>query len=157
MKALRQSAGWRLKPVFRWSTACLPATTTSRPRFGRPTRAAISRRRRLKWPTWSRRSSPRPKTRTTTSTTKTKTTWKSPTRMRNLTVNKPSHAGGAHRANTRSARRRAREFALQGIYSWLLRGDGGTQDAGEIDAHIRDADAFSEADAEWFKTLLQGV
>src|SRR3546814_2655918 len=77
--------------------------------------------------------------------------------MRNLTVNNPSHAGGAHRANTRSARRRAREFALQGIYSWLLRGDGGTQDAGEIDAHIRDADAFSEADAEWFKTLLHGV
>src|SRR3546814_16824983 len=77
--------------------------------------------------------------------------------MRNLTVNNPSHAGGAHRANTRSARRRAREFALQGIYSWLLRGDGGTQDAGEIDAHIRDAAAFSEADAEWFKTLLHGV
>ncbi|OZI66669.1 transcription antitermination factor NusB [Bordetella genomosp. 11] len=61
------------------------------------------------------------------------------------------------RANARSARRRAREFALQGIYAWLLRGGEGTQDAGEIDAHLRDAEDFSEADAQWFKTLLHGV
>lgn len=61
------------------------------------------------------------------------------------------------RANARSARRRAREFALQGVYAWLLRGDTGTQDAGEIDAHLRDAEDFSEADAQWFKTLLHGV
>lgn len=61
------------------------------------------------------------------------------------------------RANARSARRRAREFALQGVYAWLLRGDQGTQDAGEIDAHLRDAEDFSEADAQWFKTLLHGV
>lgn len=74
-----------------------------------------------------------------------------------MTANKPSYASGGHRANTRSARRRAREFALQGVYSWLLRGDAGTQDAGEIDAHIRDGEAFSEADAQWFNTLLHGV
>lgn len=61
------------------------------------------------------------------------------------------------RANARSARRRAREFALQGVYAWLLRNDQGTQDAGEIDAHLRDAEDFSEADAQWFKTLLHGV
>jgi N utilization substance protein B len=61
------------------------------------------------------------------------------------------------RANARSARRRAREFALQGVYAWLLRGGEGTQDAGEIDAHLRDAEDFSEADAQWFKTLLHGV
>jgi len=61
------------------------------------------------------------------------------------------------RANARSARRRAREFALQGVYAWLVRGDQGTQDAGEIDAHLRDAEDFSEADAQWFKTLLHGV
>ena len=60
------------------------------------------------------------------------------------------------RANARSARRRAREFALQGVYAWLLRGEG-TQDAGEIDAHLRDTEDFSEADAQWFKTLLHGV
>jgi N utilization substance protein B len=61
------------------------------------------------------------------------------------------------RAAGRSARHRAREFALQGIYAWLLRGGEGTQDAGEIDAHLRDAEDFSEADAQWFKTLLHGV
>jgi transcription antitermination protein NusB len=61
------------------------------------------------------------------------------------------------RANARSARRRAREFALQGVYAWLLRGGEGTQDAGEIDAHLRDSEDFSEADAQWFKTLLHGV
>lgn len=61
------------------------------------------------------------------------------------------------RAKARSARRRAREFALQGVYAWLLRGDDGTQDAGEIDAHLRDTDDFSEADSQWFQTLLHGV
>lgn len=65
--------------------------------------------------------------------------------------------GAAARGNSRSARRRAREFALQGVYAWLLRGDAGLQDAGEIDAHIRDDDEFQEADATWFKTLLHGV
>jgi len=66
-------------------------------------------------------------------------------------------SAGQVRANARSARRRAREFALQGVYAWLLRGGEGTQDAGEIDAHLRDAEDFSEADAQWFKTLLHGV
>lgn len=63
----------------------------------------------------------------------------------------------AGRANARSARRRAREFALQGVYAWLLRGPEGQQEAGAIDAHIRDNDEFAEADAAWFKTLLHGV
>lgn len=66
-------------------------------------------------------------------------------------------AGAAGRSNSRSARRRAREFALQGVYAWLLRGGEGLQDAGEIDAHIRDNEEFQEADATWFKTLLHGV
>lgn len=63
----------------------------------------------------------------------------------------------AGRANARSARRRAREFALQGVYAWLLRGDEGLQEAGAIDAHLRDDEEFPEADATWFKTLLHGV
>ncbi|NYT83979.1 transcription antitermination factor NusB [Pollutimonas harenae] len=66
-------------------------------------------------------------------------------------------SGGSARSNARSARRRAREFALQGIYAWLLRGDAGLQEAGEIDAHIRDDEEFHDADATWFKTLLHGV
>ena len=57
----------------------------------------------------------------------------------------------------RSARRRARELALQGIYAWLLRGGEGSQDAGEIAAHLHDEDEFALADAVWFQTLLHGV
>ena len=72
-----------------------------------------------------------------------------------MTTKKTTAPDGA--ANPRSARRRAREFALQGVYAWLLRGGQGTQDAGEIDAHLRDEEGFSEADAAWFKTLLHGV
>lgn len=72
-------------------------------------------------------------------------------------MTKSKAAGGVARANTRSARRRAREFALQGVYAWLLRGDEGLQEAGAIDAHLRDDEEFPEADAKWFKTLLHGV
>jgi N utilization substance protein B len=63
------------------------------------------------------------------------------------------------RAMARSARRRAREFALQGVYAWLLRGGAAVEgpEANEIDAHLRDAETFFEADAQWFKTLLHGV
>jgi N utilization substance protein B len=56
----------------------------------------------------------------------------------------------------RSARRRARELALQGVYAWLVRGGHSLQDAGEIEAHLRDEDEFDQADAVWFKTLLHG-
>ncbi|OWT58415.1 transcription antitermination factor NusB [Candidimonas nitroreducens] len=82
---------------------------------------------------------------------------KTTTRTKILTnKNKPQGAAGARPAG-RSARRRAREFALQGIYAWLLRGEDGLQEAGAIDAHIRDDEEFQEADAAWFKTLLHGV
>lgn len=74
-----------------------------------------------------------------------------------MTTSKSRGAAGASRNNARSARRRAREFALQGVYAWLVRGDQGLQDAGDIDAHIRDSEDFSDADAEWYKTLLHGV
>ncbi len=91
-----------------------------------------------------------------TTTTRT-TTRMTKTRNDTLTTSKTKAAGGPARPNARSARRRAREFALQGVYAWLLRGDAGLQDAGEIDAHIRDSEDFQEADAAWFKTLLHGV
>ena len=64
---------------------------------------------------------------------------------------------GNSRPNPRSARRRSREFALQGVYAWLVRGDESSTDAAEIDAHIRDSDEFHEADAKWYRTLLHGV
>jgi len=56
----------------------------------------------------------------------------------------------------RSARRLAREFALQGVYAWLLRGSG-DENAATIAAHLRDAPDFASADATWFDTLLTGA
>lgn len=53
----------------------------------------------------------------------------------------------------RSPRHRAREFALQGVYQWLLN----NEDAGAIDAHIREAHGFEKADAEHFDVLLHGT
>lgn len=81
------------------------------------------------------------------------------TRKTILTTSKPRSGtgAGASRSSARSARRRAREFALQGVYAWLLRGDDGLREAGEIDAHIRDSEGFSDADAQWYRTLLHGV
>ncbi|MCX5590969.1 transcription antitermination factor NusB [Alcaligenes endophyticus] len=73
-----------------------------------------------------------------------------------LTTTSKGQVGGS-KAHGRSARRRAREFALQGVYAWLLRGADGTQEALSIDNHIRADEEFSEADAAWFKTLLYGV
>lgn len=53
----------------------------------------------------------------------------------------------------RTPRHRAREFALQGLYQWLLN----HEDAGAIDAHIREAHGFEKADAEHFDALLHGA
>ena len=53
----------------------------------------------------------------------------------------------------RTPRHRAREFALQGLYQWLLNSD----DAGAIDAHVRQAHGFEKADAAHFDVLLHGV
>ena len=67
----------------------------------------------------------------------------------------PAAAGGA-RQNARSARRRAREVALQGIYEWLVKGGNGLEDLGEVDAHMRESEGFSEADFEHYSSLLSG-
>lgn len=52
----------------------------------------------------------------------------------------------------RSARRRSRELALQGLYQWLLSGE----DAGVIEAHLREEEDFHKADAAHFDALLHG-
>jgi N utilization substance protein B len=54
---------------------------------------------------------------------------------------------------SRTPRHRAREFALQGLYQWLMN----QEDAGAIDAHIRNAHGFDKADAEHFDLLLHGT
>jgi len=57
----------------------------------------------------------------------------------------------------RSARRRAREYALQGIYAWLIQRAGANDGLGVIEAHIREDADFAQADSHWFTTLLHGV
>ena len=59
--------------------------------------------------------------------------------------------GGARRPGP-SPRRRAREFALQGLYEWLLAGS----DAGVIDAHMREQEGFERCDSAHFDALLHG-
>ena len=57
----------------------------------------------------------------------------------------------------KSARRRSREFALQGLYEWLLSGDASANNAAAIEAHIRETPGFEKADAAHYAALLQGV
>jgi N utilization substance protein B len=56
------------------------------------------------------------------------------------------------RPNPRQARRRARELALQGLYEWLV----GRGDAGAIDAHMREQDAYAQCDRAHYEALLHG-
>lgn len=59
----------------------------------------------------------------------------------------------ANPSKSRTPRHRAREFALQGLYQWLLN----NEDAGAIEAHIREAHGFDKADAVHFDVLLHGI
>ncbi|MBL8471504.1 MAG: transcription antitermination factor NusB [Rhodocyclaceae bacterium] len=54
---------------------------------------------------------------------------------------------------SRSPRRRAREFALQGVYQWLVAG----ADAAAIDGHMQEVSGFDKADRALFLSLLHGV
>lgn len=64
-----------------------------------------------------------------------------------------SASSGSKHAAIRSPRRRAREFALQGLYQWQLSGN----DEAAIAAHLGDAEGFDKADREFFAGLLRGV
>ena len=57
------------------------------------------------------------------------------------------------RVKPKSARRRSREIALQGLYEWLISG----AEAGVIDAHMREQEGFDKCDAPHFDLLLHGV
>jgi len=52
----------------------------------------------------------------------------------------------------KSARRRSREFALQGLYEWLV----SAAEAGLIDAHMREQEGFEKCDKPHFDALLHG-
>ena len=58
----------------------------------------------------------------------------------------------ARRSGPKSARRRARELALQGLYEWLLsKGEART-----IADHMREQDDFEKCDTAHFDRLLAG-
>ena len=54
---------------------------------------------------------------------------------------------------SKAARRRGREFALQGIYQWLLSGNS----AYAIEAHFKEVTGFDKADQELFNELVRGT
>lgn len=53
----------------------------------------------------------------------------------------------------KTARRRAREFAMQGIYEWQMN----QLSAVEIEQHLKENDFLKKADQALFKALLYGV
>ena len=59
----------------------------------------------------------------------------------------------ANPSKNRTPRHRAREFALQGLYQWLLN----NEDAATVVNHIRAAHGFDKADGEHFAVLLYGT
>ena len=59
----------------------------------------------------------------------------------------------ANPSKNRTPRHRAREFALQGLYQWLLN----NEDATTVVNNIRAAHGFEKADADHFAVLLYGA
>ena len=59
----------------------------------------------------------------------------------------------ANPSKNRTPRHRAREFALQGLYQWLLN----NEDATTVVNNIRAAHGFEKADADHFAELLYGA
>ena len=66
----------------------------------------------------------------------------------------PAPAAGPARKRSapKSARRRSREFALQGLYRWLLAGG----DAAAVEDDLRELDGFDKCDRAHFDALLNG-
>jgi transcription antitermination protein NusB len=65
---------------------------------------------------------------------------------------KPAAKPASKHTRPKSARRRSREIALQGLYEWLVSG----AEAGVIDAHMREQDGFDKCDSAHFDALLYG-
>lgn len=53
----------------------------------------------------------------------------------------------------KSARRRSRELALQGLYAWQLSGDA----AADLRSQLAESEGFGKADNRYFARLLEGV
>ena len=76
-----------------------------------------------------------------------------------MTDERPTHAKapgrtatGARKASAKSARSRAREFALQALYQHLV----GRNEAAAIDGFTRDLAGFHKADSVHYDALLHG-
>lgn len=65
----------------------------------------------------------------------------------------PRSGARARAGGGRSARRRARELALQGLYEWLV----GGQDVAAIEGHLMQSEGFGRADSAHFHEVLHGV
>ncbi|MBM3407165.1 MAG: transcription antitermination factor NusB [Betaproteobacteria bacterium] len=66
-------------------------------------------------------------------------------------MNQPAASRGTP---AKSARRRSRELALQGLYEWLV----SASEPGTIEAHLQfDNPGFVKADRDHFQALLHGV
>ena len=65
---------------------------------------------------------------------------------------KPGERPAGKRPQPKSARRRSREAALQGLYEWRLSGS----EPALIDAHMREQEGFAKCDAAHFDVLLHG-
>jgi N utilization substance protein B len=69
-------------------------------------------------------------------------------------TSRPSGEKAAKSATaSKSPRRRAREFVLQGMYQWRIAGN----DEAAIEAHLSDVAGFEKADRDFFAQLLRGV
>ncbi|MFK7964525.1 MAG: transcription antitermination factor NusB [Burkholderiaceae bacterium] len=70
-------------------------------------------------------------------------------------MNAPQNTGsGSQRqAGGRNARRRAREFAVQGLYEWLI----SASDSGVIEAGLRQSPGFERCDQDHLTSLLHGA
>lgn len=56
------------------------------------------------------------------------------------------------RKPARSARRRSREFALQGLYEWALT----RAEAAWVQAHVQEHEEFGKCDTAYFEVVLHG-
>ena len=65
----------------------------------------------------------------------------------------PADAPVRKRAPPKSARRRSREFAMQGLYRWLLAGG----EVADVQADLQDLDGYAKSDRAHFDALLHGA
>ena len=69
-----------------------------------------------------------------------------------MSTARPTHDKAPRKSATKSGRSRAREFALQGLYQYIVGGN----DASDIDVFTRDLSGFHKSDSVHYDALLHG-